>query len=73
MRTTIFGYGSAARYEVLLVDEPLVVKYGGHPDQLSSSTWGLDRFRIRALEKCHCSSEWARAEEDLRQATPSTC
>jgi glycosyltransferase involved in cell wall biosynthesis len=40
-----------ARYPVLYVDEPLIVKYGGHEDQLSRSTWGMDRFRIRALEK----------------------
>jgi hypothetical protein len=33
-----------------LVDEPLVIKRGGHPDQLSGQ-WGLDRFRIRALAK----------------------
>ena len=39
------------RYPVLLVDEPLVVKHGGHDDQLSTRIWGLDRFRIRALEK----------------------
>lgn len=39
------------RYPVLYVDEPLVIKYGGHPDQLSRRVWGLDRFRIRALEK----------------------
>ena len=38
------------RYEVGLVDEPLVIKRGGHPDQLSAQ-WGLDRFRIRALAK----------------------
>jgi len=38
------------RYEVGLVDEPLVIKRGGHPDQLSRQ-WGLDRFRIQALVK----------------------
>jgi glycosyltransferase involved in cell wall biosynthesis len=38
------------RYEVGLVDEPLVIKRGGHPDQLSAQ-WGIDRFRIRALMK----------------------
>jgi len=36
---------------VPLISEPLVVKRGGHGDQLSRSTWGLDRFRILALEK----------------------
>jgi len=38
------------RYEVGLVKEPLVIKRGGHPDQLSRQ-WGLDRFRIRALAR----------------------
>lgn len=40
-----------SRMPVLLVDEPLVVKYGGHEDQLSRREPALDRFRIRALEK----------------------
>jgi glycosyltransferase involved in cell wall biosynthesis len=38
------------RYPVGLVPEPLVIKRGGHADQLSRQ-WGLDRFRIRALMK----------------------
>ena len=32
------------------VDKPLVKKFGGHSDQLSKRHWGLDRFRIKALE-----------------------
>jgi len=36
---------------VPLIPEPLVVKRGGHEDQLSRSTWGLDRFRVLALKK----------------------
>lgn len=40
-----------ALYPVLFVAEPLVVKHGGHADQLSRRYWGMDRFRIRALEK----------------------
>ena len=36
---------------VLFVDQPLVVKVGGHADQLSRRYWGMDRFRIQALEK----------------------
>ncbi len=31
--------------------EALVVKRGGHEDQLSRRHWGMDRFRVRALEK----------------------
>lgn len=38
------------RFEVGLVDEPLIIKRGGHADQLSG-LWGLDRFRIQALTK----------------------
>lgn len=37
------------RYPVLLIDDPVVEKYGGNPDQLSRQ-WGLDRYRIQALE-----------------------
>ena len=36
---------------VLYLDEPLILKYGGHEDQLSRKFWGMDRFRIKALEK----------------------
>jgi len=39
-----------ARYPVLYVDRPLVIKTGGHADQLSRRYWGMDRFRIQALE-----------------------
>ncbi len=41
-----------ARYPVLYCEEPLILKYGGHEDQLSQQHWGMDRFRIRALVKC---------------------
>jgi glycosyltransferase involved in cell wall biosynthesis len=40
----------AAEYPVYLLPEPLVIKRGGHPNQLSA-TPGIDRYRITALEK----------------------
>ena len=40
-----------SRYPVLYLREKLIKKYGGHDDQLSRRYWGMDRFRIRALEK----------------------
>ena len=40
-----------ARHPVLLLDEPLLIKYGGHDDQLSRKYWGMDRFRVEALQK----------------------
>lgn len=39
------------KYPVGLINEKLVVKTGGHSDQLSGKHWGMDRFRIQALEK----------------------
>jgi glycosyltransferase involved in cell wall biosynthesis len=41
-----------AKYPVLFIDEALTNKFGGHEDQLSKQYWGMDRFRIIALEKC---------------------
>jgi glycosyltransferase involved in cell wall biosynthesis len=40
-----------ARELIGLVPEPLVIKRGGHGDQLSQSTWGLDRWRVAAIVK----------------------
>lgn len=39
------------RYPVAYIEEPLIVKHGGHADQLSRRHWGMDRFRIQALDK----------------------
>jgi len=41
----------AARFPVHFLAEKLIVKRGGHADQLSRKHWGMDRFRVRALEK----------------------
>jgi glycosyltransferase involved in cell wall biosynthesis len=38
------------RYPVYLISTPLIVKTGGHDDQLSSAP-GLDKYRIYALQK----------------------
>ncbi|MEA2006366.1 MAG: glycosyltransferase [Acidobacteriota bacterium] len=46
-----FGIRVAQKYPVHLIKKPLIVKRGGHPDQLSRKYWGMDRFRIMALEK----------------------
>ena len=41
----------SCRYPISLIPRHLVVKEGGHDDQLSSIIKGLDRFRIKALLK----------------------
>ena len=40
-----------SNYPVLLVEQPQINKHGGHEDQLSCAYWGMDRFRIGALQK----------------------
>lgn len=39
------------RYPITFIPEPLIIKLGGHEDQLSRKYWGIDRFRVKALEK----------------------
>jgi glycosyltransferase involved in cell wall biosynthesis len=40
-----------ARFQVFFIDQKLIIKRGGHNDQLSHRFWGNDRFRVQALEK----------------------
>ena len=40
-----------ASYEVAYIEQACINKYGGHEDQLSHQHWGMDRFRVLALEK----------------------
>jgi len=40
-----------AQHKVHYLDQKLLVKYGGHEDQLSRKHWGMDRFRIKSLQK----------------------
>lgn len=46
-----FSLRIAHRYPFYFIPRPLIIKRGGHPDQLSQKFWGMDKFRIRALEK----------------------
>jgi GT2 family glycosyltransferase len=46
-----------ANYPVLLIEEPQIKKHGGHQDQLSQQHWGMDRFRINALQKIIASGQ----------------
>jgi GT2 family glycosyltransferase len=46
----------AAREPIYLIEEWLVIKRGGHADQLSHRFWGMDRFRVSSLCKLLDSS-----------------
>lgn len=45
------GIRVALKYPFHLISKPLIIKKGGHSDQLSRKYWGMDRFRVQALEK----------------------
>ena len=40
-----------SKYSVLYLDQELINKFGGHDDQLSMKYWGMDLYRVIALEK----------------------
>ncbi len=44
------------KFPVGLLNEQLLTRYGGHDDQLSSQYWGMDRWRVQAMEK-HLDSD----------------
>ena len=39
-----------ANFKILFIDKPLIIKYGGHSDQLSKSVNGIEAYRIKSLE-----------------------
>ena len=51
-----------AKEEIGYLSEPMVFKYGGHEDQLSKKFWGMDRFRIKSLEK-NIENNWFSKEQ----------
>jgi glycosyltransferase involved in cell wall biosynthesis len=52
----------SGRFPIFFIDRKLIIKRGGHPDQLSHRFWGNDRFRVVALEKL-LSEPYIRPEE----------
>ena len=52
-----------AKEEIGYLSEPMVLKYGGHSDQLSKKFWGMDRFRIKSLEK-NININWLSKEQN---------
>ena len=54
-----------ADYKILFVDEPLIIKYGGHTDQLSQSVKGIELFRIKSLENLLANTELSPQKRNL--------
>ena len=40
-----------SKFSISYLDKPLIVKYGGHSDQLSKASGGIEKYRILSLEK----------------------
>ncbi|HDS16906.1 MAG TPA: glycosyltransferase [Proteobacteria bacterium] len=59
---------TASRYPVPLLAEKLVVKHGGHADQLSRTVPALDRYRIQALLKVLHSGTLTKAQREMALA-----
>jgi glycosyltransferase involved in cell wall biosynthesis len=56
-----------ASIPIFLIDEPLVIKRGGHSDQLSSHA-GLDKYRIQSLKKLLDSGTLSHEQRKAAQA-----
>lgn len=61
-----------ARYPVLFIERPLIIKRGGHEDQLSRRYDGMDRFRIQGIVKilqdgCLDNAMRTKAVEELKK------
>ncbi len=41
----------SAKEKVYFLEDELIFKHGGHLGQLSKKNWGMDRFRVNAIEK----------------------
>jgi glycosyltransferase involved in cell wall biosynthesis len=52
-------------YPIGLLGDPLLTRYGGHDDQLSSIVPILDRFRIRSILDCLSRGKLSREQIDL--------
>lgn len=60
-------------YPVFYLPEALIIKRGGHTDQLSKMFWGMDRFRVRALEKALTMDLSPDHERLVREAVTQKC
>ena len=56
-----------AKHKILFIDEPLIVKYGGHLDQLSKVNNGIEQFRIKSLEKILYSNCLSKSQKKIAE------
>ena len=54
-----------SKIQIGYVEEPMIKKYAGHSGQLSKKYWGMDKYRIKALEKLLLNHELPYAQKVL--------
>lgn len=59
----------AKRFPFHFIEEKLIIKRGGHEDQLSRKYWGMDRWRVHALEKLLQENALNEVQRDWVMAT----
>ncbi len=63
-----------AKYKVGFVEEPIVIKYGGHEDQLSSRYKAMDYWRVLAMHEVFQTGGLSADEEsELRKVLLKKC
>ena len=52
------------KYEVGLIEEPVIYKYGGHDDQLSFKYKAMDYWRVKAMEEIYRNPDYALKKDE---------
>jgi glycosyltransferase involved in cell wall biosynthesis len=60
-----FWLRASVRFPIFFINRKLIIKRGGHPDQLSQRSWGNDRYRVIALEKLLSESHLGEEERKM--------
>jgi len=68
-----FGIRLAHKYPIYLLPKPLIIKRGGHSDQLSRKYRAMDGFRVKALEKALQLGLTSPQEKLVRQEIVKKC
>ena len=58
-----------AKYHIFFIDKPLIIKYGGHSDQLSKVANGIEQFRIQSLENILFSHHLSKDQKKVARET----
>jgi glycosyltransferase involved in cell wall biosynthesis len=67
------GIRIALRYPYHFLSSPLIIKRGGHPDQLSRKYWGMDKWRVQALEKAYKLAENLEHKNIIKEEIKKKC